>query len=233
VAEVVDRGVDIPRLDLLKALGDNTRYAIYLELARSPVPLATAEIADTLGLHANTVRPHLERMRDVGLLAVSSDARGGVGRPQHRYALAADAPSLGLEPPTFPLLARMLLRAAAGAGLTGDDAAEAGRDQGRADGGGFPPATPCVEALLAELDRLGFDPEVAFDPDDTTAATVAFAHCPFRELAEAHPDLVCGLHRGLVEGFVDAVGGGTVLEFRNLVHRDPCQVDLVAALSEP
>ena len=33
------------RLDILKALGDNTRYAIYLELARSPLPLATADIA--------------------------------------------------------------------------------------------------------------------------------------------------------------------------------------------
>ena len=60
------------RLDVLKALGDNTRYAIYLELARSPLPLATAEIADTLDLHPNTVRPHLERMRDVGLLEVAT-----------------------------------------------------------------------------------------------------------------------------------------------------------------
>src|SRR6188508_1892453 len=51
-----------PRLELLKALGDNTRYAIYLELARAPAPLATAQIAETLGLHANTVRPHLDRM---------------------------------------------------------------------------------------------------------------------------------------------------------------------------
>ena len=34
--------VGAPRLAVLKALGDNTRYAIYLELARSPRPLATA-----------------------------------------------------------------------------------------------------------------------------------------------------------------------------------------------
>jgi len=220
---------DVPRLDILKALGDNTRYAIYLELARSPVPLATADIADALGLHANTVRPHLERMRDVGLLTVATDARGGVGRPQHRYSLSPDAPSLGLEPAAFPVLARMLLHAAASAGVSGDDAAVAGQHQGRTDGKGFAPRTPCVEALLAELDRLGFDPQVAFDPDDTRAATVAFAHCPFRELAEAHPDLVCSLHRGLVEGFVGAVGGARVVEFRNLVHRDPCQVELVTA----
>ena len=96
------------RLPVFKALGDNTRYAIYLELARSSVPLSTGEIADTLDLHPNTVRPHLERMRDVGLLEVETDNRGAVGRPQHRYSLAVDAPSLGLEPSSLRLLARLL-----------------------------------------------------------------------------------------------------------------------------
>jgi predicted ArsR family transcriptional regulator len=214
---------DAARLDLLKALGDNTRYAIYLELARSSKPLATADIAESLGLHANTVRPHLERMRDVGLLDVQSANRGAVGRPQHRYSLAADAPSLGLEPPTFAVLARMLLRAAALAGARSEEAADAGREQGRVDGVRMS-GRPCLDALVIELDRLGFDPAAAAEGD---TATVAFAHCPFRELAEANPDLVCGLHRGLVEGFVEQVGGGEVVAFRTLVDRDPCQVELV------
>ncbi len=220
------------RLDILKALGDNTRYAIYLELARSAVPLATGEIAESLGLHANTVRPHLERMRDVGLLDMATDPRGGVGRPHHRYSLAPDAPSLGLEPPSFPALARMLLRAAAAAGTTAEEAVEAGREQGRADATAWPADSPCLTALTAELARLGFDPAVATDEHQPDTATVAFTHCPFRELAEANPDLVCSLHRGLVEGFVDAVGGAAVVEFRSLVHRDPCQVELVGSVDD-
>jgi len=213
--------VAVPRLDVLKALGDNTRYAIYLELARSPVPLATADIAESLGLHANTVRPHLERMREVGLLDVSTEVRSGVGQPQHLYSLAAGAPSLGLEPPPFPMLARMLLRLAASARISTEDAVDAGRVQGRADA----PARvdSCLEALVAELDVLGFDPTVT-GTDDGECAVVGFAHCPFLELAEEHPDLVCALHRGLVEGFVEAVGGGEVDDFHNLVHREPCQV---------
>ena len=219
------------RLDILKALGDNTRYAIFLELARSPVPLATGEIAESLGLHANTVRPHLERMRDVGLLAVATDPRGAVGRPQHRYSLAADAPSLGLEPPAFPMLARMLLRAAATAGVTVEDVLDAGREQGRADAAAWPAGSACLRALTAELARLGFDPAVATDPARPDSATVAFTHCPFRDLAEANPDLVCSLHRGLVEGFVDAVGGADVVEFRSVVHRDPCQVELAGRVA--
>jgi predicted ArsR family transcriptional regulator len=211
------------RLELLKALGDNTRYAIYLELARSPHPLATAEVADTLGLHPNTVRPHLERMREVGLLDVEADTRGSVGRPQHRYSLAPGAPTLGLEPPAFPVLARMLLRMAAAAGVAPEEAVDAGRDQGALSATRPDRTGPCEEALLAELAELGFDPAAVTDDDGTT---IAFTRCPFQELAEANPDLVCSLHRGLVEGFVDARGDGRVVEFHDLVHRLPCQVEV-------
>ncbi len=213
-----------PRLDLLKALGDNTRYAIYLELARSATPRTTADVAETLGLHVNTVRPHLERMRDVGLLTVEIESRGTVGRPQHRWALAADAPSLGLEPPTFPLLARLLADTAARAGATAVDAVESGREQGRASApAGRPSGEGCAAALTEELARLGFDPAVA---DDGDTASIAFTHCPFRELAERDPELVCNLHRGLVEGFVDATGGSRVAAFHTLVDRDPCRMVL-------
>ncbi len=214
--------VQAPRLELLKALGDNTRYAIYLELARAPAPLATAQIADTLGLHPNTVRPHLDRMRDVGLLEVVTDTQGAVGRPQHRYSLAADAPSLGFERPAFPVLARMLLRLAATASVPAGDAVEAGREQGSADAATRPAGT-CAEALTQELAALGFDPASVIDDE---GARIAFTRCPFRELAEANPELVCSLHRGLVEGFAEARGDGVVLSFHDIADRTPCQVEI-------
>lgn len=210
------------RLPVFKALGDNTRYAIYLEMARSPVPLSTGDIADALDLHPNTVRPHLERMRDVGLLVVETESRGEVGRPQHRWSLAPDAPSLGLEPPATPLLASMLTAVATAAGATPEDAREAGAVQGRAAAAAATDGD-CLAALVTELDRLGFDPTVAAD-DDT--ASVAFAHCPFAAFASANPELVCNLHRGMVEAFVDAVGGAEVTRFGTLVDRQPCRVEL-------
>ncbi len=226
---------EMGRLDVLKALGDNTRYAIYLELARATAPRSTAEVADTLGLHANTVRPHLERMREVGLLAVHPDNRGSVGRPQNRYALAADAPSLGLEPPAFPVLARMLTDVAAAAGAAANLSAEAGAEQGRelaeahaaraAESGteGRRPRASCLDAVTAMLAELGFDPAVVHDDG---LATIAFTHCPYAELAAAHPEVVCHLHRGLIEGFVESIGGAGVDRFRTLADRDPCQVEL-------
>lgn len=212
------------RLALFKALGDNTRYAIYLELARAASPRSTADIAELLDLHPNTVRPHLERMREIGLLQVETDNRGSVGRPQNRYYLATDAPSLGLDPPAYPLLAQMLATVAARTGVRPDAVAEAATDHGRAMAAGSRPSgRRCVDALAAALDEMGFDPAVGREGD---AVTIAFAHCPYRELAEAHPELVCHLHRGMIEGFVEQMGGAGVERFSTLADRDPCQVEL-------
>ena len=150
----------------------------------------------------------------------------------------------------MPLLAGMLVGVAAASGAAPEEAAAVGRRQGRlaaariapalvADGGravagrderratdGGVAAEACLDALVADLARLGFDPAVAGDED---GVTVAFTHCPFAELAEAHPEIVCHLHRGMVEGFVDAIGGLDVAVFRTLLDRQPCRVELAAA----
>jgi len=219
---------DPAQLDVFKALGDNTRYAIYLELARSPQSLTTAQISEGLGLHPNTVRPHLERMRDAGLLEVEVSGRGDVGRPQHRYSIAPDAPSLGLEPPTMPVLARMVLTMAQRLGADADDAAAVGRAEGAARAVPFERAPSTLEALVADLDRLGFDPVVTEALDDDESAVVAFANCPFASLAEQHSELVCGLHRGLVAGFVAEMGDAEVREFCTLTSRTPCRVTVTS-----
>ena len=67
---------------------------------------------------------------------------------------------------------------------------------------------------------------VGDDDDPVELATVAFAHCPFRDLAEQRPDLLCSLHRGLIEGLVDQSGQGEVVGFGSLVDRTPCQVEI-------
>jgi len=250
------------RLPVFKALGDNTRYAIYLEVARSATPLSTAEVAEALDLHPNTVRPHLERMREAGLLEVETGGQGMVGSPQHRYSIAPDAPSLGLEPSSFRLLSRLMAGVVSRADLAEDDIAALGREHGRAlvgqgwsapsgrtaedtEGTGRPsgsgegsgsvtpargasgarPLATCAVVLARLLAELGFDPVTADDPE---AVTVAFTRCPFGEVAEAFPDVVCHLHRGMVEGIVESVGGARVRRFATLADRDPCQVDLVA-----
>jgi predicted ArsR family transcriptional regulator len=220
-------GDRVPSRDVLKALGDNTRYAIYLELARAARPLGTAEIAEALGLHTNTVRPHLDRMREAGLVDVTTEGRGEVGRPQHRFSLATEAPSLGLEPPTVPVLARMVLNMAERLQASSADAFAVGQVEGAVRAAGYASSPSALEALVDDLDRLGFDPVVA-ESDTPDNAVVAFANCPFAVYAATHPDLVCGLHHGLVAGFLDTMGDAEVVEFCSIAHRTPCQVELTS-----
>jgi predicted ArsR family transcriptional regulator len=217
-------------LAVLKALGDETRYAMYRELASSTRSLSATELADRLGLHANTVRLHLERLREAGLVDVEAVHRGTVGRPQHVYSLAPGAPGLGFDPPSHALLAGLLASMAERVGADAEDAAAAGRAWGT-DVGRRTRTRSCVRALTAELARLGFDPA----PDDGAApgeSTIAFLQCPFRELAEAYPELVCNLHRGICEGVVEAAGGGTVTEFATLYDHDPCRVTVAVGYPE-
>ena len=212
------------RLAVLKTLGDNTRYAIYLELARSPRSLSVAEIAESLGLHANTVRPHLERMREVGLVDYAAQSQG-VGRPQHRYFLTPEAPALGLEPSTFRMLARLLAETARVSGAAAEDGIAVGRDEGRLDAAAARGRVSCLEALVDRLDELGFDPAIVAG-DDTV--TIGFGHCPFGEVAATYPEVVCALHRGMVEGFVEGDPDVEVVDFGTYVDRSPCQVSLLA-----
>jgi predicted ArsR family transcriptional regulator len=226
----------VDRLPLLKMLADSSRYAIYQEVAGAEAPLSTAEIAARLDLHPNTVRLHLEKMREAGLLVMSSDRHGSVGRPQHCWAPGPQAPSLGLEPIGFRLLAHLLAEVAAEAGPGPDTAAGVGRRRGRErQGGPAPwggePRVACVRAVMEELAELGFDPALDAEGDDGPV-TISFTRCPFRELAALYPDVVCELHRGLTEGIVASVTAsrpGTVSRvesFASLVDADPCRVEL-------
>ena len=207
-------------LAVLKALGDETRFSMYRELAGSTRGRSAQELADSLGLHANTVRLHLDRLREAGLVDVEPVHRGTVGRPTHVYSLAPGAPGLGFDPPSYTLLSGLLAALAERVGADGDEAAEIGRAWG-VEAGHRTRSWSCVKALVGEMERLGFEPET-----ETTAdlADMAFMRCPFRELAEAYPELVCNLHRGLAEGIVGEVGGGTVEDFATLYDRDPCRV---------
>ena len=151
-------------LAVLKALGDETRFSMYRELASSTHPLSAHDLADQLGIHANTVRLHLERLREAGLVDVEAVHRGTVGRPQHVYALAPGAPGLGFDPPSYTLLAGLLGALAERMGADADEAAEIGRRWG-VEAGRRTRSRSCAKALVSELERLGFDP-VAQDEDD-------------------------------------------------------------------
>ena len=222
--KAVNRRESERQLAVLKALGDETRYAMYEELAHSTAALSASDLAERLGIHANTVRLHLERLREVGLVDVEAVHRGTVGRPQHLYFLSCRCPGPRLRPPAHALLAGLL---AALAERVGRRRLGGGRDR---PGLGSPtPAAHPVPQLPERPRGRALEARVRARARvrrrrRRCTARIEFLHCPFRELAEAYPELVCNLHRGLCEGVVDAVGGGTVEEFATLYDPEPCHV---------
>ena len=220
----VNRRESERQLAVLKALGDETRYAMYEELAHSTAALSASDLAERLGIHANTVRLHLERLREVGLVDVEAVHRGTVGRPQHLYFLSAGR----ARPRVRPAGPRAARRAARRARRAGGRRRRRGRRDRPGLGGRRRPTHPVPELprarLEAELAEARVRARARARRRRTSTARIEFLHCPFRELAEAYPELVCNLHRGLCEGVVDAVGGGTVEEFATLYDPEPCHV---------
>ena len=194
------------------------------ELARSTAALSASRPGRALGLHANTVRLHLERLREAG----PGRRRGrapGHRRPAPAPLLprAPGRPGSGFDPPAHALLAGLLAAMAERVGADADDATATGRVWG-ADAGTRTrarqlPRRAGGRAHQARVRACARDRRLRRGP-----ARIDFLHCPFRELAEAYPELVCNLHRGLCEGVVDAVGGGTVEEFATLYDPEPCHV---------
>lgn len=203
---------------VLKALGDDTRYAIFEWLRDAPGPATVAEVAQAFDLHANTVRPHLDRLREAGLVELDDSPQGTVGRPQHRYTAVKADIEFHRGPDEHKLLAEMLAEICCRAQATSEQAYAVGEDAGRRLVIG---ETADVAAVLtAESTRLGFG-AVADD------GCVRFTDCPFRTLAEAHPDIICSLHHGLTVGVAESVGG-SVAVFHRLDDRRPCAVEVGA-----
>ena len=58
-----------------------------------------------------------------------------------------------------------------------------------------------MDLVVGMFAATGFRPTV-----DDDGRTVRLHRCPFRELAVEQPDMVCGVHRGLVVGILEQTG---------------------------
>jgi len=233
----------VDRLTLFRLLADPSRYAIYQEIARADQPLSTLEIAESLQLHPSTVRLHLDKLRDADLVQPEADRHGTVGRPQYRWSLGANVPSISAEPDGFRVLAHLLADLSARSGSTPETAVDTGRQsaldnisvRANAIRVGVDTRDGCLRAVLAELADLGFDPVLEADTAGKEAVAITFQSCPFRELAVRYPDLVCQLHRGITEGIlegvcVDSAGRQAHVDsFSSLVDTFPCRVGVSIA----
>ncbi|MDI9582303.1 MAG: helix-turn-helix domain-containing protein [Thermobispora sp.] len=184
-----------------RVLGGVSRVAVLETLRRAGRPLAISEIADAVGLHPNTVRAHLALLIEHGHVAGTREDRDRPGRPRTLYTAVRaqeDTDARG-----YRLLAEILLGYLEHHGDGAGAAVDAGR---RYATRALPRDLPAggsvtVDAIVALLDRAGFEPAVSAD-----GATVELHHCPFRELAQADPETVCAVHLGLLQGALTELG---------------------------
>jgi predicted ArsR family transcriptional regulator len=192
-------------IEVYKALADDTRYRLYRYLRLSGRPVSIRELSTRLSLHPNTLRPHLRRLEEAGLAASEVHRVATVGRPQVMYTAVAREEREGRD---YRLLGEIL------AGLIGGkrqlERAEAvarewgaylvGRSVPRPGARG--PSGPNLAVLQEALSEAGFDPR--FRRRSAKIVEISLRDCPFRDLLDEHRELVCGVHRGLLEGMLGA-----------------------------
>jgi predicted ArsR family transcriptional regulator len=210
-----------------KALADDTRFRLYRYLGLSGRAVSVRELSTRLSLHPNTLRPHLRRLEEAGL--VRREARRGsatVGRPQTLYTAVERDGHAGRD---YRLLAEILSGLVTG--VKGRErAAVLAREWGQyltVQGGPKPgtrlPAGRNLAVLQEAMAQAGFDPR--FRRSGKGTVEVSLRDCPFRDLLDDHRELVCSIHRGLVEGMLGALKPPlNLVSFEPLAERTVCRL---------
>ncbi|WP_207205378.1 helix-turn-helix transcriptional regulator [Microbacterium protaetiae] len=190
-------------------------------LDESDEPLTVVALADLLGTHPNTVRLHLEKLVADGQVERTTDGRGNPGRPAQLFQRARKQP--GVDPGRYRMLAEILVDELAQSSQPQRAAIEAGRRWGRREAEREPGREP-VEGLVDLLERAGFQPRAC-----TADGRVDVCRCPFLELAQKHPDVVCSVHLGLMQGALQTWGDKTSVDrLERREDPDVCTAHLVA-----
>jgi predicted ArsR family transcriptional regulator len=164
-------------------------------------PLGVRDVAQRTGLHLNTARFHLEALVEAGLATRETEDREIPGRPRIGYQAVAGGPAGQRR---YRLLAEMLTTLIAGTTPEPIAAAEeAGREWGAYLTEQPPPyerltVAEAVARLTAIMAELGFAPQP--EDDGGQQYRLGLRHCPFREVAQRHQDVICSLHLGLMRG---------------------------------
>jgi predicted ArsR family transcriptional regulator len=181
---------------------DGRRADVLAMLRRAGRPCSAAETATATGLHLNTARFHLDALVTDGLAERHAEPRDVPGRPRILYTAGDQVPG----PRSYKLLAEMLTGLVASLADAGPVAVDAGKAWGRHLVERAAPseridAAEATARLSRVLDAIGFQPEVGTATKKETE--IRLRHCPFREVAERHTDVVCAVHLGLMQGALE------------------------------
>jgi len=191
-------------LDVLAALGEPTRRALYAYVVAQDRAVSRDEAASGTGTKRATAAFHLERLVDDGLLEarfarVSGRTGPGAGRTAKLYARARRQITVSLPPRRYEIAAEVLASALEAAEREAAPVSEAvARAAGQA---GRQIATEGAD-LGEVLTRSGYEPKQG--PD----GCIHLANCPFHDMLARHADLVCAMNLHLLRGLIGELGAG-------------------------
>lgn len=221
------RAVDVsPELGT-DVLAQPTRARLFKLLSELKRPGETVELAESLRLHPNGIRAHLERMEGAGLVA-RARAPQARGRPRDAWTIAPGARPGGEPPQAYADLGRWLARAIAPRARSLRDVQAAGREIGR-ELAPRDAATGSIDALHTSLAALGFEPRIA---KRTTGQTrICLNNCPYRDVVRENQPVICTLHRGMTIGLLDVLDGDA--ELTDFIPHDPDTAGCTIEISGP
>ena len=187
-----------------RVLAGASRVRVLQFLRDAPEPSTASDVAQRVGLHPNTVRLHLDQLVSAGLVERTTEHRAGPGRPRLLFAARPAPTGTGSEDgESYRTLAGILAGQLAQRSAAPEEAARAGAAWARSlpqELRGSAPATAerATGQLVDLMDRLGFAPS-----SPATGEPIELHRCPFGEVAAQHPDVVCGVHLGLIESVLE------------------------------
>lgn len=152
-------------------------------------PATLGELTAALGGHPNTTRAQVARLVADGLADAVVRPASGRGRPARGYAATVAGRQVALEDPDRDEQGA-LIGAIAEHLAAGPDPVAAAHSVGRSWGRRLAAAEGV--ALVPILAAQGFTPEET--PDG-----IALLTCPLLASARQRPDVVCGIHQGLID----------------------------------
>lgn len=206
------------------ALAVLSRRRLLEALRAAREPLDVAALSAAVGLHMTTVRFHLDLLEQAGLVRRAVERAGRPGRPRQLYAPVAE-PAAGEG---HRQLAEVL------AGVLAVDLDDGPQWAERAGHRWAEEQVPAGAALSWDegtrsvgdlFGRLGFAPRLV---DDAQHRHLELDGCPFRDVAQAHPQIVCSVHLGLLRGALRRLGvpGGQAAGLRPFVEPELCIADV-------
>ncbi|HWL01631.1 MAG TPA: helix-turn-helix domain-containing protein [Microbacteriaceae bacterium] len=197
--------------DYHAALGSAARRQVLDALLAAAEPLDAAAVAASLGLHVTTARFHLDQLAAAGLATRRTGIERRRGRPRILYSPGGPVRDEQSREQLIQVLARALARE----DETGAESQHAGRRWAEDFDGVI--ADDPVRDLVGVLDRIGFEPVLVGEQ-------IRLHACPFREAAREQPQVVCSVHRGLLDRLLEPTD--TRSRLHPFAEPDLCLVDL-------